>query len=103
MATKAPLLDWLEKKGITLDSLVESALELFVPHPGVETREKAIEMLKAEFFEMGNDPNIATLIVAAFRAQEGHDPRGRAEQDRPGHRVRLLLRARRVRPERPRL
>lgn len=70
MVKTAPLLDWLEKKGISLKSLIDSALELFVPHPGVETTEKAIQMLTDEFYEMGSDVNIATLIVAAFRAQE---------------------------------
>ena len=37
------------------------------------------------------------------RAAEDHDPRRRAEPDRAGHRVRLLLRARRVRAARGRL
>ena len=32
----------------------------------------------------------------ARRARAGHDPRQRAQPDRPGHRVRLLLRARRA-------
>ena len=37
---------------------------------------------------------------AADRPQEDHDPRRRPEPHRPGHRVRLLLRARRVRAAR---
>ena len=36
-----PLLTYLEDKGITLQSLIDSALEMYVPHPGVETEEKA--------------------------------------------------------------
>ncbi len=70
MVENAPLLAWLETKGISRDSLIDAALELFVPHPGVETTEKAIKMLTDEFFEMGSDVNVATLVVAAFRAQE---------------------------------
>jgi alpha-ribazole phosphatase CobZ len=65
-----PLLEYLEKKDISLKSLVHSALEMHVPHPGVETEEKAAEMLTQELLEILNDVNVSTLIVAAFRAQE---------------------------------
>ncbi len=65
-----PLLEYLEKKDIYLKSLVHCALELFVPHPGVETEEKASEMLRQEFLDVLGDVNVSTLIVAAFRAQE---------------------------------
>ena len=47
-----PLLTYLEGKGITLQSLIDSALEMYVPHPGVETPEKAAEMLKEEFLDI---------------------------------------------------
>jgi hypothetical protein len=30
-----PLLTYLEKKGITLKDLIDTALEFYVPHPGV--------------------------------------------------------------------
>jgi alpha-ribazole phosphatase CobZ len=65
-----PLLQWLETKGITLQNLIDSALEMYVPHPGIETPEKATQMLKEEFQEILNDPNVATLITAAFHAQD---------------------------------
>ena len=65
-----PLLTYLEGKGITLQSLIDSALEMYVPHPGVETKEKATQMLKEEFLDVLKDVNVSTLIVAAFRAQE---------------------------------
>ena len=45
-------------------------LELFVPHPGVETREKAVELLKDEFREALSDVNVSCLQVACFRAEE---------------------------------
>ncbi len=38
---KQPLLAYLEGKGITMKDLVDTALEFFVPHPGVETVERA--------------------------------------------------------------
>ena len=65
-----PLLEYLEKKGISLKSLVHCALEMYVPHPGVETEEKAAEMLRQELLDILTDVNVSTLIVAAFRAQE---------------------------------
>jgi alpha-ribazole phosphatase CobZ len=65
-----PLMDYLEKKGISLKDLINTALELFVPHPGVETEEKAAEILREEFFDVLSDVNISCLEVACFRAQE---------------------------------
>ena len=65
-----PLLAYLESKGITMQNLIDSALEMFVPHPGVETKAKATQMLKEEFLDVLKDVNVSTLIVAALRAQE---------------------------------
>jgi alpha-ribazole phosphatase CobZ len=65
-----PLLEYLEKKDISLKNLIHSALEMFVPHPGVETEKKAAELLRQEFLDVLADVNVSTLIVAAFRAQE---------------------------------
>lgn len=67
---KPALLEYLELKGITLNDLVGCALELFVPHPGVETVEKATALLREEFLDALSDVNVSTLEVAAFRAQE---------------------------------
>jgi alpha-ribazole phosphatase CobZ len=65
-----PLLVYLEQRGITLQSLIDSALEMYVPHPGVETTEKVTKLLEEEFLDILEDVNISTLIVAAFHAQE---------------------------------
>ena len=65
-----PLIEYLEKKGITLKDLIDTALELFVPHPGLETEEKAAKMLREEFLDVLSDVNVSTLEVACFRAQE---------------------------------
>jgi alpha-ribazole phosphatase CobZ len=65
-----PLLTYLEGKGITLQNLIDSAIEMYVPHPGIETEEKASKMLKEEFLDILNDVNVSTLIVAAFQAQQ---------------------------------
>jgi len=65
-----PLLRYLEDRGITLKDMIDAALELFVPHPGVETTEKAIELLKEEFSEALSDVNVSCLEVVCFRAEE---------------------------------
>ncbi|MDH5663463.1 MAG: alpha-ribazole phosphatase CobZ [Candidatus Bathyarchaeota archaeon] len=65
-----PLLKYLEERGITSDDLVNTALELFVPHPGVETKEKAAKLLEEEFKETLSDVNVSCLEVACFRAEE---------------------------------
>jgi alpha-ribazole phosphatase CobZ len=67
---KPPLLKYLEEKGVTLRDLLDTALEFYVPHPGVETKEKAEQILTEEFLDILQDVNISTLIVAAYRAQE---------------------------------
>jgi alpha-ribazole phosphatase CobZ len=65
-----PLLGYLEQKGITLKDLIETALELFVSHPGVETEKEAAEILREEFLDALSDVNVSCLEVACFRAQE---------------------------------
>ena len=65
-----PLLTYLETKGITLQSLIDCAIEMYVPHPGIETAEKATQLLKEEFLDALSDVNISILEWAAFHAQE---------------------------------
>jgi alpha-ribazole phosphatase CobZ len=91
-----PLLKYLEDHGVTLKDLLDTALEMYIPHPGVETREKAIELFKAGFYEALTDVNVAVLEVALFRAEEagqaGLIPLLPAEQfKRPGLIVDELL------------
>ncbi|MGB9959984.1 MAG: alpha-ribazole phosphatase CobZ [Candidatus Bathyarchaeales archaeon] len=65
-----PMVKYLEERGITLNDLVNTALELFVPHPGVETKEKAAELLKKGFIEALSDVNVSCLEVASFLLEE---------------------------------
>ena len=69
-ANKPPLLKYLERQGVTLKDMVEAALDMFVPHPGVEDREKAIGILVDEFTDALSDVNVSTLVVACYRAEE---------------------------------
>ena len=67
---KPALLEYLEQKGIGLKDLLDAGLELFVPHPGLESVEKAAVVLREELLDALADVNVSTLMVAAFRAQE---------------------------------
>jgi alpha-ribazole phosphatase CobZ len=50
--------------GITEDEIISAAMELYFPHPGVETREKAEAKFKREMDLALSDPNLALLIYA---------------------------------------
>ena len=65
-----PLLKYLEGHGVTIKNLIDTAMELYIPHPGIETREKAIELFKTGFYEALTDVNVSVLEVACFRAEE---------------------------------
>lgn len=65
-----PLLLRLKERGISLEELVATALELFSPHPGVETREIATKLLKEGFDEVFSDINLTALVLAGFRLEE---------------------------------
>ena len=54
----------LESIGITIDDIVSSAFELYFPHPGVETRDKAEAVFRRELDLALSDPNLALLIYA---------------------------------------
>ena len=70
MIGNPPLLDYLEKRGVKLQDMVDAALELFVPHPGVPDKQKATEIILTQFREALFDVNVSTLIVACYRAEE---------------------------------
>lgn len=54
----------LQAEGISLDDIVNAALELYVPHPGVETRTKADIVFRRELDLAFSDPNLCLLIYA---------------------------------------
>ena len=56
--------DVLKGMGIGEDEIVSAAMELYFPHPGVETREKAENKFRREMSLALSDPNLALLIYA---------------------------------------
>jgi alpha-ribazole phosphatase CobZ len=66
----------LQEMGISLDDVANAALEIYFPHPGVETREKAEEVFRRELELALSDPNLALLIYAgALLEAEGRGGR----------------------------
>ena len=64
------LLERLRERGITLEDMVSAGLEMFVPHPGVESKERAAEMLREELLELASDVNVCSLVLAGLRLEE---------------------------------
>jgi alpha-ribazole phosphatase CobZ len=67
---KPPLLQYLEERGVTLKDLIEATLELYVPHPGLEDKFRATEVISEEFNDAMSDVNVSTMVVACYRAEE---------------------------------
>ncbi|HML26791.1 MAG TPA: alpha-ribazole phosphatase CobZ, partial [Methanomethylovorans sp.] len=70
--------DILAEEGITVQMLIDTALELYVPHPGIETREKAEEVFLGELNLALSDPNLCLLIYSGIllekEGRRGHLP-----------------------------
>ena len=55
-----------EDAGLSENVLVNAAMELYVPHPGVETREIAEKVFKRELKHALSDPNLCILIYSGM-------------------------------------
>jgi alpha-ribazole phosphatase CobZ len=62
--TMRDIRDVLKSMGIHEDEIVSAAMQLYFPHPGVETREKAEAVFLQEMALALSDPNLALLIYA---------------------------------------
>lgn len=60
------ILEILEKEGIPEEVLVSTAMELYVPHPGVETKSKAEKVFNRELKLALQDPNLCILVYAGL-------------------------------------
>ncbi|MCD4800589.1 MAG: alpha-ribazole phosphatase CobZ [Methanococcoides sp.] len=60
------IIEILEEEGITVDMLVDTALELYAPHPGLETREIAEERFRRELDIAISDANLCLLIYSGI-------------------------------------
>ncbi len=56
----------LEEEGLSEEVLVSAAMELYVPHPGVENKEIAERVFKRELRHALLDPNMCILLYAGM-------------------------------------
>ncbi len=56
----------LEEAGISRELLVSAALELYVPHPGVENKDIAQQVFERELKLALSDPNLCILLYAGI-------------------------------------
>ncbi len=64
------IIERLGERGIKIDAMVESGLELFTPSHGIESREKASKLFRKGLIKVLSDFNISALILAALKLQE---------------------------------
>ena len=62
--------DVMRENGLSEDDIVSSAMQLYFPHPGVETRERAEAVFRREMDLALSDPNLALLIYAGILLEE---------------------------------
>ena len=60
------ILDILEDEGITVDMLVDAAMALYAPHPGIETKELAEKKFLEELDIALSDSNLCLLIYSGI-------------------------------------
>ena len=60
------ILEVLKEEGITTDMLINTALELYTPHPGIEKRDEAQKVFKKELDIALSDPNLCILLYAGI-------------------------------------
>lgn len=60
------IMDVLSEFGITYNDLESTAMEFYVPHPGIETPEKAKAVFEREFRYAVSDPNLQLLVFTAL-------------------------------------
>jgi alpha-ribazole phosphatase CobZ len=60
------IMNVLEEAGLSEETLVSAAMELYVPHPGVENRDIAEKVFKRELKLALSDPNLCILLYAGI-------------------------------------
>jgi len=70
--------EMLKEIGVALDDIIDTAMVLWVPHPGVETETRARDVFASELQRALADPNVWILLHAGVAlerdAQQGRIP-----------------------------
>jgi alpha-ribazole phosphatase CobZ len=70
MDRKDEMWDRLAQKGIERGEMLDTVLQLYVPHPGIEDRGEAKRILGGILDGLLKDPNINALLLAAVHLEE---------------------------------
>ena len=64
------LMKRLEKRGITLDDLIDTALEMYIYDPKLGKPNRMRRILRSEFKKALKDINVSSLILAGFLLED---------------------------------
>jgi alpha-ribazole phosphatase CobZ len=64
------VIDVLGERGIKIGDIVDSAMELFVPHGGLSSKEQACEVFEGLLTTSLEDINVSALVLAGFLLEE---------------------------------
>ncbi len=78
LSADRPILTRLEERGIYLEDMVSTALELYVPVEGEAGREELKRRLEEKIKQECSDVNVALLLAAALHSEEEEIRKGRA-------------------------
>jgi alpha-ribazole phosphatase CobZ len=60
----------LVKEGINLEDLINTALEMYIPHPKLGSKEGMVRKLREGFKEAFQDINVCALVIAGLYLEE---------------------------------
>ena len=60
----------LVKEGINLDDLINTALEMYIHHPKLGTKEEMVQKLREGFKKTFQDVNVCALVIAGLCLEE---------------------------------
>ncbi len=60
----------LQRQGITLGRLIDTALEMYIHDPKIGSKEKMRRILRGEFKKTLRDINVSSLVLAGFLLEE---------------------------------
>ncbi len=64
------IIEVLEERGILLDDLVSSGMELFVPHGRLKSKKRASSIFRNMLVDALEDINVSSLIMAGLRLDD---------------------------------
>lgn len=70
LSPSRPLEKRLKERGITMDDLIRTGLEMYIPHSQIGDRERIELLLRKELTKTLKDINVASLILAGLRLEE---------------------------------